>query len=100
MDEEKIKRTNAHYRDQSEINLILELFQVQNEFSLMDGNSYLSFQKNKPTQKKTKKKHPEMNLQWGKHWTLAIVSTQQTEVQIEILFCGNVADFINRTWHF
>lgn len=49
---------------------------------------------------KKKKKHPEMNLQWGKHWTLAIVSTQQTEVQIEILLCGNVADFINRTWHF
>lgn len=34
-----------------------------------------------------------MNLQQGKHQTLAIVSTQQTEVQIEITFCGNVAEF-------
>lgn len=34
-----------------------------------------------------------MNLQWGKHQTLTIVSIQQTEVQIEIIFCGNVAEF-------
>lgn len=34
-----------------------------------------------------------MNLQWGKHQKLTIVSIQQTEVQIEIIFCGNVAEF-------
>lgn len=34
-----------------------------------------------------------MNLQWGKRRTLAIVRTQQTEVQIEIIFCGNVEEF-------
>lgn len=46
------------------MNMILEIFQVQNEFSLMDGNSYLSFQK------KQIKKIREMNLQWEKHLPL------------------------------
>lgn len=48
MDEGKIKETNVHYRDQSERNMILEeIFQVQNKFSVMDGNSYLSLEKTK-----------------------------------------------------
>lgn len=47
-------KTKANEKNLSEMSMILEeIFQVQNEFSLMDGNAYLSLQKKTTTTKNT-----------------------------------------------